>query len=147
MDGRGRQAGADGKIAEPISLIVFGKGFDNEKGAVYRLHAAIPRIGVVVGVGFRLDQPAPDHVFLHRDLHSSCGVKACSLLDFKNSALPYDPPARCRSGSSEAACRSSLTTGPRRAPFCTWPPTPRPAILSSRPRPGCRSGRDTRRPL
>jgi hypothetical protein len=71
MDGRGRQAGADGKIAEPISLIVFGKGFDNEKGAVYRLHAAVPRIGVVVGAGFRLDQPAPDHVSLHRDLHSS----------------------------------------------------------------------------
>src|SRR6266404_7189608 len=83
MNGRGRQAGADRKIAQPISLIVFGKGFDNEKSTVYGLYAAIPGIGVVVRVGFRFDELAPDHVSLHRDLHSSVAVNLCSISEFR----------------------------------------------------------------
>ena len=70
MNGRGRQAGADGKIAQPISLIVLGQRFDNEKSSVYGLYAAIPGIRLVGRMRFRLDEPAPDHVSLHRDLHS-----------------------------------------------------------------------------
>src|SRR6202035_3125555 len=74
MERRGRQTGADRKIAQPVSLIVFSERFEYRERAVHGLYATIPGIGIAVRVGFRLDEPAPDHVFLHRDLHSSvCG--------------------------------------------------------------------------
>ena len=68
--GRGRQPRANGKIAKPVALVVFGQYFNDRERAVDRLHAAVPRLGITVGAGFRLDRFAPDHVSLHRDLHS-----------------------------------------------------------------------------
>src|SRR6266404_222997 len=132
MNGGSRQAGADRKIAQPISLIVFGKGFDNEKSTVYGLYAAIPGIGVVVRVGFRLDEPAPDHVSLHPRpafILRCKGVFAARIQKFR---FAYNPPGKCRSGLSEAASVVQVLQQARTTrPICTWRRAPRPAILSS----------------
>ena len=71
MHCRGRQTGADGEIAQAIAFVVLGQRLDDRERAIDRLHAAVARVGLVVCTGFRLDGLAPDHVFLHRDLHPS----------------------------------------------------------------------------
>ena len=73
MHGRGRQPRPNGKIGQPVTFVVFGQHFDNRQCAIDRLHAAIPRVGIVVGAGFRFGGFAPDHGPLHRDLHPSVG--------------------------------------------------------------------------
>src|SRR6185312_2761227 len=70
MHGRGRQPRADGEIAQAITLVVLGERFDDRERAVDGLDAAVADVGLIY-MGFRLDGLAPDHVFLHRDLHPS----------------------------------------------------------------------------
>src|SRR6185369_6859884 len=47
--------------------------------AIDRLDAAVARVGLMVRTGFLLDGLAPDHVSLHRDLHSSVRPSASRL--------------------------------------------------------------------
>jgi hypothetical protein len=68
VHGRGRQPRAYRKIGQPIAFVVFGQHLDDGERAVDRLNAAIPGIRIIVDTGFRIDQFAPDHVSLHRDL-------------------------------------------------------------------------------
>jgi len=81
VDGRRRETRAHRKIGESVSFIVFGERFNNQQCAVHGLYATIPGLGIMVGGGFRPDGLAPDHVSLHRDLHSSVRVTDCSPLD------------------------------------------------------------------